>query len=318
MSESSNTMRALGASLLALALAACAADPMPACRVDADCASGTCAANGTCATIDGGTTAPDAGTESPDAGSIPDAGTETFDAGPSGVCAPNHDGRIDRAEVPLRAGLYATFRVGTGAAVDTAGTGTPDAYQWDLTGHFANDGDERVTLEPLAGKWFAADFAGATYVSKLAAGSDLLGIFEVADDALLLRGVASPTGDGAFTKLTYDPPVKVLAFPLQKGASFTTTASVSGTASGIPFLFPYSEVYESTVDRQGTLLTPFGTFPVLRVRTTLTRTVGFLVTTIRTFSFASECFGTVAVMRSKDNETSAEFTTAAEVRRLAP
>ena len=80
----------------------------------------------------------------------------------------------------------------------------------------------------------------------------------------------------------------------------------------------YTEGYSSQVDAAGTLATPFGDFDVLRVRTTLVRQVGVLTTTIRSFAFASECFGTVATVTSQNNEPSAEFSSLAEVRRLSP
>jgi hypothetical protein len=59
-------------------------------------------------------------------------------------------------------------------------------------------------------------------------------------------------------------------------------------------------------------------FPVQRVRTDLTRTVGALVTTLHTYIFVTECFGTVASITSQNYEPMDEFTTAAEVTRLAP
>jgi hypothetical protein len=43
-----------------------------------------------------------------------------------------------------------------------------------------------------------------------------------------------------------------------------------------------------------------------------------VTTTSHRFVFTTECFGTVAVMASKNYETVNEFTTAAEVSRLAP
>jgi hypothetical protein len=54
------------------------------------------------------------------------------------------------------------------------------------------------------------------------------------------------------------------------------------------------------------------------VATDLTRTVGALVTTQRTFTFVTDCFGPVAVITSQTDETQPEFTSASEVRRLAP
>jgi hypothetical protein len=91
---------------------------------------------------------------------------------------------------------------------------------------------------------------------------------------------------------------------------------VSGVAEGYPDL--YTEKYESVVDANGTLETPLGTFDVLRVRVLLTRTIGIVVTTVRTFAFVTECYGTVATVTSEDNEADVEFTHALEIRRIAP
>jgi hypothetical protein len=108
----------------------------------------------------------------------------------------------------------------------------------------------------------------------------------------------------------------MLRFPLAEGAAWTTEAAVTGVSLGLPAT--YGERYESAVDARGELVTPYGTFPVLRVRTTLTRTVGLVPTVTRSFAFVSECFGTVATVRSNPGEAALEFTQAAEVRRLAP
>ena len=78
--------------------------------------------------------------------------------------------------------------------------------------------------------------------------------------------------------------------------------------------------FTSTVDRAGEANTPYSRFPVLRVRTTMERTVPlnpFANTSFRQFQYVTECFGTIAVIRSVDKETSTEFMTAKEVRRLS-
>jgi hypothetical protein len=268
-------------------------------------------------TADGGADA-----QGPDGATTGDAGADgpaPGDASGDGAplsCTPDGDGVVARAEVPLRAGLHATFRVAADVAVSTAGTTAGGVRTWDLTAALAGDHALLSETQPLAGTWFASTFAGATYAARLADGNDLLGVFEVTDEALLLRGVVSPAAGLTKTELTYDPPVKILAFPLQPGATFTTTSLVTGFASGV--WSAYSEKYESQVDAEGQLKTPYGEFHVLRVRTVMTRTVGLLVTTSRTFAFVTDCFGTVATVRSRDNESTAEFTQAAEVWRLSP
>jgi hypothetical protein len=293
--------------MLAALLSACAGSSMPRqCQVGGECVSGVCLADGHCLALDGGD-GPDGG-PAPDGGASPDGGAQ---------CAPNHDGVIARSEVTMGPGLSARFRVGSHATVSTAGVSRTDGTRmWDLSGQLAGDQTVSVDTLPMSGQWFAPDFAGASYASKLSQSSDLLGVFEVRADALLLRGVVSPAAGFQKTELTYNPPVTVLKFPLEAGASWQTTATVTGTTSGV--LSAGQEAYQSDVDAVGDLATPYGTFPVLRVRVVLTRTVGIVTTTVRQYLFASECYGVVAGIVSNDNEPSIEFTSAAEARRLAP
>lgn len=236
---------------------------------------------------------------------------------PRGSCLPNNDGTITAKEAPFAAGLSAKYKVAANATLNTTGVKQADGTRiWDFTP--ALPGDSSVIVETIdpTGTWWANDFAGATYASRLSQSADLLGVFEVAADALLLRGVVSPTDGLSSTNLVYDPPVKVLAFPLKKGDTWTTSSTVMGTASGI-YQF-YYESYKSTVDAAGTAKTPYADFPVLRVGTQLTRTYGALITTTLTYSFPAECFGPVATVVSGTNEAGPEFTSTAEVRRLSP
>lgn len=295
------------------------------CVVGADCASGVCRADGTCLPV-----SDDAGVESDgaidrdaeverDGGVMDDASVDAaFDAGSIG-CAPNHDGTITRAEVPIRAGLRATFRTATDAMVDLTGEVLGDgSRRWSLVGPFAGDRDVLVELREPDGLWFAEDFPGATYVTELTNDSDLLGVFEVTGDALLLRGVGSPESGFTETRLINEPAIGTLRFPLEEGDRWTEEVDVTGRALGV--ITTYDETYESVVDAAGELETPFGTFEVLRVRTELVRDNGFgvVLSRVRTYAFVSECFGTVAVVRSGESESATERFVAAEVRRLAP
>ena len=146
----------------------------------------------------------------------------------------------------------------------------------------------------------------------------LLGVFALTDTELTLLGVVSPAAGTSRTELTYDPPAKILALPIAEGGTWTSTSTVSGVAQGITIFVPYTEVYASTVDQAGTMVTPYGAFPSVRIATDLTRTVGFTTSTKRTFAWMAECFGAIANASSQDNETAAEFTDPAEVRRLVP
>ncbi len=290
------------------------------CATGADCPSGVCNLDGTCvseetssATGTGG--AGGAGGDSSSTSST--SGTGGEGQGGSNACVPNQDGTITREEVPLAAGLHATFRVATNATVDTAGAVQADGSRiWDLSVAFPGDHAVIVETQPLTGQWFESTFPGASYASRLSDTEDLLGVFEITDSALLLRGVVSPDASVTQTELDYQPPAITLEFPLSEGKTFSSTSAVQGTALGI--FSTYTEDYDSKVDAHGTLKTPFGDFNVLRVGVDLTRTVGFATTTTRTYLFVTECFGTVAAIVSKSNEAGDEFTTAAEVRRLAP
>lgn len=305
---------------VALALAvACGDSEARECRVGADCASGMCTAEGTCAAPPGSSGevpgGGDSGSNATDAADS-DGGASSGDASLPG-CTPNKDGVITRAEVPIQAGLRATFRVAGDVDVDTAGTpGANGTRTWDFSGALANDANVIIETMALTDKWYAPKYSGATYASKLRSSSDLVGVFETAPATLALRGVVSPE-DGLYrTELAYDPSVSVLSFPLKVDDTWTSDTNVSGVAEGYPVT--YTEKYESVVDAKGTLKTPLGTFDVLRVRVLLTRTIGFAVTKVRTFAFVTECYGTVATVASEDNEGDVEFTHALEIRRIAP
>lgn len=302
----------LAALLVALPfLLACGESVAPQCRNDADCGLARCDLDGRCVPApDGGTSPADAGPG--DGGPSTDGG----DGGPAG-CVPNHDGIVARSEVVLAPGLEATFRIASDVDVDTAGEFLPDGTRsWNLDVSLAGDHDATVALRSPDGAWWADDFPDATYAARMRDGDDLFGVFEATGDALRLLGIVSETGGALATNLVYDPPVTVLSFPLEAGAQWRTDTTVSGTATGVWSW--YTETYVDRVDATGRLLTPYGEFPVLRVRAEASRTVGVLTTEWRTFMFEAECYGTVATLASDDGETGAELTHAAEVRRLAP
>lgn len=304
-----------------VALAGCSADPQKDCRVGADCASGVCQSNGTCAPettaqLTGDAGAQDGGaTTQTDGGSsaTQDAGT---DGGSSGLCVPNHDRIITAAELPIRAGLRATYKTAEDVTVSTGGTPDGDGGRvWSFEGTLTGDSSALWETESTATAWYSTDFPSATYAARLSSGSDNRGVFEVKSDGLYLLGVVSQSGTYPYTKLAYDPPVKVMALPLSEGLSWSTSTTVSGTYVGA-FAY-YTEQYDSQVDAHGLAKTPFGEFPVLRVRTVMVRS-GNAYTTTRTFAFAAECFSAVAQVVSQAGETQVEFTSASEVRRLSP
>jgi|SRR5688572_9471954 hypothetical protein len=275
------------------------------CDRDEDCASGFCRADGTCAPAeaDADPTAPDADPSAPD-------------ADPSG-CVPDHDGVIARDEVPLAAGVSASFRVALDATVSTAGTQLPSGQrEWSLTAALAGDADREVVLAAPGDAWWAEAFPGASYATALSAGSDLLGVFSIDDTRVRLLGVVSPDAGVTRTEIAYDPPVDVLRIPLATDAAWTTETTASGVVSGV--IAAYTERYVNAVDAVGTMTTPYGEFPVVRIGVDFRQTLGAVVTTRRSYAFVAECFGTVATIVSQDYEPDDEFTDAAEVRRIIP
>ncbi|MBZ0236877.1 MAG: hypothetical protein K8M05_31400 [Deltaproteobacteria bacterium] len=293
-----------GAAMLAAAVTACSSSDMARCDDHADCASGFCRADHTCAPDDDVDAAP--GTDGGDPGIDASVG-----------CVPDHDGTLTRDELVMAAGQMARFRVATDVPVDTAGTqGAGGARAWTFTAAASGDRDLELTLVAPAGQWWADTFPTASYATRLSAEASLLGVMRLDASGVALLGVVSPEAGLSRTELTYDPAVPIIPTPLAPSASWNVTSTVSGLASGVAAF--YTERYESRVDAVGEAATPFGTFPVRRIAVDLTRTVGAAVSTRRSFAFVSECYGTVATVASQDYESGSEFTDAAELWRLQP
>jgi hypothetical protein len=320
------------AALAAMIPSACSTSP-PQCEVGADCASGVCESSGRCAPVstttahDSGTTptldgspvtTPDGGPSSPDGGDP--GGDDTgspVPLGDGGVCVPNDDGTIVREEFPMLAGLHANYEIAENVTVDTAGVTNADGSRaWDFSGALSGDHTVLVTTDDPSGQWFSSKFASATYTTKLSDTATLLGVLQGSQSALALLGVVSPTSGTGQTEVSYAPPADLMSVPMKLGTAWSSTSNVTGTAEGL--VADYVEQYASKVDAYGTMKTPYGTFDVLRVQTTLTRTDLGVVTVTQSLSFVAECFGPVASVTSQTDETQTQFTHAAEVRRLTP
>jgi hypothetical protein len=285
-------------------MAACGGGGADRCERDEDCASQFCRADGTCAPAEAD-------------GAPGEDGPPGIPDGPPSGCVPDHDGVIARDEVPMRAGISARFRVALDATIATAGTQLPNGQrEWDLTSALAADADTEVALVAPGSAWWAGSFPGASYATPLSAGSDLVGVFAIDDTRVRLLGVVSPDGGLTRTEITYDPPVDVLRLPLDTDAAWTVNTTASGLVSGVAAV--YTERYVNRVDAVGTMTTPYGAFPVVRIGVDFRQTAGAVITTRRSYAWAAECFGTVATIVSQDYEPDDEFTDAAEVRRLIP
>jgi hypothetical protein len=293
---------------IGLGLAACDSDSGAlACTMDDQCPSHFCQADDTCAPL-----------QSVDAGTSVDGNQDMGSgSGSNTTCTPNHDGIIEASELPLAAGRTANFLIATNPTWDTTGSANPDnSRDWDLSGALAGDTDTPVMLSAPTGAWWASSFSTATYATILSTSSTLLGVFHVDSTGVTLLGVVSPSGGAGSTELTYDPPATILAVPFMAGSTWTSTSNVTGSADGV--IAAYTEEYDSTVDEVGTMKTPYGSFPVLRVATNLIRDD---IPDNRTFAWVAECFGSVAQAQSQsypDTVPTGEFSNPAEVWRLTP
>lgn len=309
-------------------VAGCGSGGERTCLVDADCASGACRPDGTCAPVSTADTDPsdtgeaDLGTAQPDVVTTePDVGTGEPDAGGPGGCAANRDGTITAAELPFAAGRTATYRLTTPAPGYDSACGEPCV--WELEG---NGEDVEVTLESLEGAWFQADFPGATYVAEsgaLRAGlceQLLVGIYRADAAGLWLLGQASEDESGG-TLLVFDPPIPILEYPLQIGASWTVSTVAEGSVCGFEG-YAIQQTWTSAVDASGTARTPYGDFDgALRVNTLIERHGSLLPvvtpSSARVHTFLAECFTAIASARSEEHVETAEFEGAAQLQSLS-
>jgi hypothetical protein len=298
----------------------CAASSGDECQIGSDCVSGACAANGQCVPLDDDGGNAGGGGSTSTSNSNGGGGTTSVGGsgqGGGGLCPANGDAVIEESGLFLGSGLSANLRIAQGAQVDTTGSAQPDGTRiWDLTVAFSGDHAAVVQTLALDGLWYANLFPTASYAARLTDADDLLGVYEIASNKLLLLGVVSPADGLTRTELEYDPPIVILDLPVSLNKTWSTDSTVTGLAQGVVVF--YSESYSFNADQRGETKTPLGDFDVLRVHSELVRTVGVVPTTIQAHAFMAECFGTVAAITSEDNELEVEFTSASEVRRLSP
>lgn len=237
-------------------------------------------------------------------------------------CAPNLDGRIDASELTPALNTpvsYLINPVSRDRAVDLLGRteGGRRVFRFDVD--FADDQALTISAGSIIGKWYAASFPTGEFVSAIDPAGSTEGVYRHESNGLFLLGIASKTEAAAEGKtlLVYAEPVAVLRFPLAIGAKWVAIGNVTnGMIRGLPYAG--RDTYEVEDDAVGKLILRDFTFEqVHRVRTrvTVAPSAGMAITR-RQVSFFSECFGEVVHIVSKDNEPNADFTVAAELRRL--
>lgn len=240
------------------------------------------------------------------------------------TCVPNLDGQIDADE--LRPALdvpvsYLVSAAGAEREVDLVGVVDARGKRvWDWT---EPDTDPAITVvaEAARDRWYGDRFPADAVAVQLDAGGLLDGVYRHDVDAgtFALLGVASRAADPAEgrTLWAYEAPVVLYRFPLRDGDSWTSVGEVrDGLVSGLPYAG--RDTYTVEVVAAGELGLPHVTFTqALRVDTRLVAQPAVGASTSRwQTSFLFECFGEVARATSRPGEASADFTTAAEVRRL--
>jgi len=229
-------------------------------------------------------------------------------------CVPDRDGVITAAELPLALGATVTYYAGANRSVDQVLAGG----RWDLSEERADDDIVQIGPTALRDQWYAGSFASGQFVVD--AGNGVDGIYHQDAQALWLDGTAShaEAPPGGKTLVVYPQPLAVLRFPLTVGDAFTQTVALTDiTINGLPF----NGTDELTIEvvESGQLEVPYVEFsPVLRVRThAVRRPSSGGMTSRRQTLWMFECFGEVARAESRPDEASADFTTAAYLRRFA-
>lgn len=307
------------AALAGLALAACGCDALTqGCRDDFDCPGGACVA-GACRPLVGADL--ESGANADLAGGNVATGDMTLVV-PDGwspdalaaSCTFNGDGVLQRSEAPFIVGLGGLFVVNPSGSTVSVNL-TPVNGVWDFTAPVSGEGKVFDQLASPSGTWWATDFPTATHAERLEDGQSLWGVYRATDNALQLLGVVSDQGGLQRTELTYATPIDVLRFPLSTSSAWVSESDVTGFTDGVAYVG--HDKYDLAVDLRGTTKVPAAQFDTLRLRISYAQQYGFLTTTRITYLHLAECYGAVARIRSQDNETSNDFNTAAEYRRLA-
>jgi hypothetical protein len=243
---------------------------------------------------------------------------------------PNLDGKIESNELQAAIGASERYLVSPDGktepitAVGAAGLdGTVNGSGqrvWNWSTSLASDQVFTLTPVTLAGKWYAGSFPSGQFVLPIDAADTTEGVYLHDDQAIRLLGIASTEENPTQGKtlVVYGTPVVLYQFPIQVGASWTSSGmSKNATLLGLPYAG--TDTYATNVVASGVMILPDYTFTqVMRLDTlvTVAPDVGPPPTTQRQVSFLFECFGEVARATSQIGEPNADFTVASEIRRL--
>lgn len=236
-------------------------------------------------------------------------------------CRGDRDGTIAAAELPLLAGVTARQRVYGAVDISSAGSTGDQGLVWDMP-----EGGEliEVRTEPIDGMWFADQFPTADYAVAVDPAEpfedQILGLYQVLDDRVLLLGTASRHSDrpAGGLVLPYDEPAEVLRFPVELGDRWEQVVTVSeGRVGGAAF--SSEDTYRFSVNARGAIRTPDAVIrDALRLRIELTiRTPALDPVERLEYVWYRECVGEAARMTATEGETGPEITRAAQLRVVA-
>ena len=216
------------------------------------------------------------------------------------MCKANSNGKIERQEMIFSVPSQVKVTKGSGIVLDIQGQGSAGKRLWDLTVAAADDKAEWLKVEAVP-TWAASSFKTATYASRLMSNygfitkTDLMGVFQVKDKALVMVGGVSSTA--GHTRFTYDTPLETIRFPVSVGDSYITSSKINGfTVYTVPMWM--NEWYRVKVlDRGKVKLLPSFTLDALLVsveQEAYPVANPLLKTRNHAFIFLAECYGVIS------------------------
>ena len=237
-------------------------------------------------------------------------------------CLPDLDGVIADDELPVMVGASVRYIVSTEPrAVELEGRLEEEVRTWDLSRLEADDRSLSVTTRSATQTWFADRLSAPAdaYLVPLDAAGALVGVMERRPGSLLIHGTVSAEeapADGQ-TLLLYDQPIDLFRLPLDLAADWSDEGEINdGRVNGLTIAARHT--YHVRSLREGRLVLPDLTFDrVLQVATHIHQVtvVGDPQDWVQV-SFLTECYGEVARVTSELGVSTADFTSAREVRRL--
>jgi hypothetical protein len=236
----------------------------------------------------------------------PDAGSEVDLL----ECLPNLDGLLERSEMPTQLATPVPYLIARNATIDLSST------ELDFRAELAGEEKRNISALPISDQWYADEFPASSIVVALGADEDSFGVLESSDAAIRLLGIVSAQPD--HTLLHYQTPIDLYRFPITRGSQWSSSSSVTGTLAAVPY--NGTDTYDVTVPSIDSVSLPHLRFTqAYRVHTEVVSDSGAAGVVVRRqqISLISECFGEITRAVSQDDETAANFSSAAELWRFS-